>query len=223
MAAHLRSFPGKGYFVAVFEDITGSRHTAQVTTLMNRIYAIAQGAGSLKAMLDQCMEEFREFSGCEAVGIRILDEEGNIPYQAYCGFPPSFYEKETPLSIKSDECMCIYVITGKINKDLPVATPGGSFSCNGTSRFLATISDEEKGRTRNVCNQMGYESVALIPIRTPKGILGLVQFNDHRENMVPPELVRTMEDISLPLGESIRRLQAEYAMRESEEKFRSSL
>jgi PAS domain S-box-containing protein len=218
---HISAYsPAKGYFVAVFEDITGSKHTAQVTSLMNRIYAIAQTAGSIHGMLDQCVEEFRAFSGCEAVGIRILDEEGNIPYQAYCGFPPSFYEKETPLSIKSDECMCIYVITGQINRNLPVATPGGSFYCNGTSKFLATISDEEKGRTRNVCNQMGYESVALIPIRTPKGILGLVQFNDHREDMVPLELVRTIEDISLPLGEAIRRLQAEDAMRDSEEKFR---
>ncbi|ACL16828.1 PAS domain S-box protein [Methanosphaerula palustris] len=212
--------PAKEYFVTVFEDITERKRAERVSSQINRIYQIANQAGSLHEMLQRYVEEFRVFSHCEAIGFRLLDAEGNIPYQAYCGFPESFYERETPLNILSDECMCIYVITGAIKPDLPVATPGGSFYCNATSTFLASISDEERGLTRNVCNEMGYESVALIPIRTSQGIIGLIQFNDHRENMVPLELVQIMEEVALPLGEVIRRMQAKESLIESEEKYR---
>ncbi|MFA4876430.1 MAG: PAS domain S-box protein [Methanoregula sp.] len=210
---------GQPVDLVVFRDISARKHAGQVTLLTNRIYGAAHRAGSLQDMLDGLVDEFMAFSGCEAVGIRLLDGDGNIPYQAHKGFPMPFYESETPLSIKSDECMCIYVIKGTINPALPVATPNGSFWCNGTSRFLATVPEEEKGHTRNVCNAMGYESVALIPIRTPAGILGLVQFNDHRENMVPLDMVRTMEEVTRPLGEVIRRKQAEEEIRKSETRF----
>lgn len=58
---------------------------------------------------------------------------------------------------------------------------------NGTTRFLATVSEEDKGQTRNVCNQVGYESVALIPIYAGREILGLIHLADSRENRVPYE------------------------------------
>ena len=206
--------------IAQGQDITGRKHAEEIATLSNRIYQIAHTTGSLNEMLDSLVAEFRAYSGCEAVGIRLLDADGNIPYQAQCGFPRDFYEKETPLSIRTDECMCIYVIRGLVNPNLPVATPGGSFYCNGTTRFLATIPEEEKGRTRNVCNQMGYESVALVPLRTQKGIVGLIQFNDRRENMVPLRMVQTVEGVAMPLGETIRTKQVEDALRESGDKFR---
>jgi len=219
--AHIATLLGKEMVVSVVRDITERKRAERVMSLTNRIYQIANRAESLQEMLGKYVEEFQKFSGCEAVGIRLLDEEGNIPYHAQAGFPQTFYEKETPLSIKSDECMCIYVIKGTVGPDLPVATPGGSFYCNATSKFLATVSEEEKGHTRNVCNQMGYESVALIPIRTPQGIVGLVQFNDHREEMVPLEMVQVMEDVARSLWETIRRMQAEDRVQRSETRFRA--
>ena len=212
--------PEREHFVSVFEDITNRKMADIAVNLSNRIYRIANVTPSLKPMLKSCVKEFQALSGCEAVGIRILDDEGNIPYQAYTGFPDSFYEGESPLSVKNDECMCIYVIRGTANPDLPVISPNGSFYCNATTRFLASVPAEEKGRTRNVCNQMGYESIALIPIKTPAGIIGLIQLNDHRENMVPYGLVAMMEEVAPALGEVVRHLLAEDALRESLQKCR---
>ena len=213
----------KEFFVAVFEDISERKHTGRVLELTAKLYEISNKTTLLQDLLDQYISEFKRFSDCEAIGIRLLDKEGNIPYQSYSGFPSDFYENESPLSIKSDNCMCIYVIKATITPSLPVATPGGSFYCNATSKFLATISEEEKGKTRNVCNMMGYESVALVPIRTPNGITGLVQFNDHRENKVPLEMIRVIEDVSLVIGETIRTKQAEEAFRESQAKLTTAL
>ena len=160
-------------------------------------------------LLEEFVAEVRRFSGCAAVGVRIVDEDGNIPYQAYEGFSREFYELESPLSIHGDQCMCINVITGTTDPKLPFYTAVGSFYMNGTTRFLATVSDEDRGRTRNVCNQFGYESVALIPLRMGARILGLIHLADPREDMVPLETVAALEEAAARLGTAIQRVRAE--------------
>jgi two-component sensor histidine kinase len=147
------------------------------------------------------------------VGIRLLDHEGNIPYQGYTGFSREFYERESPLSIRTDECMCISVITGKTDPGLPFFTPGGSFFMNGTSRFLASVPEEDKGRTRNVCNETGYESVALIPIRQGNAIIGLIHLADRQENKAPLRHVQVLEEVAVTMGAAIQRVAAEERLR----------
>ncbi|MBC8231523.1 PAS domain S-box protein [bacterium] len=80
---------------------------------------------------------------------------------------------------------------------------------NGTTRFLATVSEDEKGETRNACNEFGYESVALVPIRIGTRILGLIHIADTRENMVPLEMVEVLEGVAMQLGGAIERVLAE--------------
>lgn len=205
----------------IIRDISERKQAEKIILLKNRIFEIAYHASSLTKMLDDYIEEFKKISGCEAIGIRILDREGNIPYLSYCGFPKIFYENESHLNIHRDKCFCVYAITGSINHDMPFISRNGSFWSNNTSKLLAGISETEIGPTRNVCNQMGYESVALIPIRTPTGIIGLIQLNDTRENMVPLDLVQIMEEISLPLEETIRRMQTQESLQKSEEGYRN--
>ena len=55
------------------------------------------------------------------------------------------------------------------------------------------VSEEEKGRTRNRCNMEGYETVALFPFRNEGEIFGLIHVADHRENMVPPNVVKMLK------------------------------
>jgi GAF domain-containing protein len=109
--------------------------------------------------------------------------------------------------------MCIYVIRGDAPKNLPVITPRGSFWCTGTTKFLATVSDNEKGKTRNVCNQAGFESVGLIPIRRNETIIGLLHLADRHENKIPKETMEVLEDCSQVLGEVIQRMLAEAVIR----------
>ncbi|MFQ5790833.1 MAG: PAS domain-containing protein, partial [Acidobacteriota bacterium] len=151
--------------LGIFWDITEQKRAREKLRVSHRFLKIAAGEVGLVPLLKEFVAEVRKLTGCGAVGIRILDEEGNIPYQAYEGFSKKFYELESRLSIESDECMCINVVKGERDAGLPFCTEYGSFYTNGTSRFLATLSEEKKGRSRNVCNEVGYESVALVPIR----------------------------------------------------------
>jgi PAS domain S-box-containing protein len=116
--------------------------------------------------------------------------------------------------------MCINVIKGDVDPKLPFYTEGGSFYMNGTSRFLATVSEEAKGETRNVCNQAGYESVALVPIRLKDQILGLIHVADSWEGMVPLKTVEVLEKAGMQLGAAILRKRAQKALHESEDRYR---
>jgi PAS domain S-box-containing protein len=182
---------------------------------------IANRHVGLDSLLQDYVGEIKEFTGCEAVGIRLREENGNIPYMAYLGFSQKFYETESPLSLKTDRCMCINVIKGATDPGMSFYTEGGSFYMNGTTRFLATVPEEDKGQTRNACNQTGYESVALIPIRLGTNILGLIHLADRRENRVPLNIVKILEQVASALGIGIQRTLAEEALRESETRFRS--
>jgi len=182
---------------------------------------IANCHSEMTPLLQEFVKAVKEWTNCAAVGIRLLDNEGNIPYEAYQGFSQTFYDSESPLSIKSDQCMCINVIKGTTDSRLSFYTEGGSFYMNATSRFLATVSEQEKGQTRNVCNASGYESVALIPIRFGNRILGLIHVADLRENMVSLTFVQFLERVGIELGAAVHRVLLTQALRDSEEKFRS--
>jgi PAS domain S-box-containing protein len=205
--------------VVVIADVTERKKAEMELQALRKFLEIANRHSDLNPLLQEFVREMKEFTGCEAVGIRLLDEDGNIPYVAYLGFSRQFYETESPLSIKTDQCMCINVVKGTTNPKLPFYTEGGSFYMNGTTRFLATVSEEEKGSTRNVSNQTGYESVALIPIRVGTRLMGLVHLADRKENMVPLSMVKLLEQAASALGVGIQRALAEKALQRSKEEW----
>jgi PAS domain S-box-containing protein len=200
-------------------DITERKQAEDDLRISLGLLEIMHKQKEIAPLLRQCVSEIKNYTGCDAVGIRVLDEDLNIPYVACQGFSQEFYESESPLSLKSDECMCINVIRGDVDPGLPFYTEGGGFCVNATSRFLAMVSEEEKGRTRNRCNQEGYETVGLFPFRTGDKILGLVHVVDHRENMLPPNRVGMLEKATMQLGTAFERVFAESKLRESEERF----
>jgi PAS domain S-box-containing protein len=213
--------PEKGYFVATFEDITQHKYDADVLNLSREVLQLSYQHRALSPLLDEYVRLVKNYTGCDSVGIRLLDREGNIPYIAYAGFTKDFYEKESPISIVNDQCMCINVIKGTTDPQFPFYTTGGSFYMNGTTKFLATVSDEEKGKTRNVCNKAGYESVALIPFREDDRVLGLIHLADHRDNIVPIRTVEVLEKVATSIGQAVKRMQVEENLMQSEIRFRS--
>ncbi|MDX2493644.1 MAG: sigma 54-interacting transcriptional regulator, partial [Desulfuromusa sp.] len=150
----------------------------------------------------------------------ILDENGQIPYQAYVGFSQQFYEHENMLSVDCDRCMCISVINGAIDIDSHLFTKGGSFLTQSTSRLLSSDSEIEPGQIRNVCNQFGFESVALIPMRLQNRILGLIHLADPRENVISKQAVEFLERIAKQLAVAFQRLVSDKLLKDSEERFR---
>jgi len=186
-------------------NITERKRAEEAHRLYHGCLEITARHPCIAPLLKELVSELREYTGCSAVGIRVLDEQGNIPYQAHEGFSREFYELESPLSIHSDRCMCINVIKGNTDADMPFFTPGGSFHLNATSRFLAETSEDVKGETRNACNQFGFETVALTPIRAKETIVGMIHIADERENMIPTDAIPVLERVGVQIGVAIER------------------
>ena len=171
--------------------------------------------------LEQLVTHLSKYSGCHYVGIRLLEDNGNVPYVSYTGFSREFYESESPLCIKSDKCMCINVIKGNTKPGLSFYTDGGSFLSNGTTELLTSVPKEVIGENRGVCNQYGFETVALVPMRHKGRILGLIHLADESGNKVPVGKVRFLERVGAYLGEALHVFIAEEALQESEKRYRS--
>jgi PAS domain S-box-containing protein/putative nucleotidyltransferase with HDIG domain len=120
------------------------------------------------------------------------------------------------------ECMCGNIIRGYINPDKPFFSIGGSFWTNSTSELLASTSEEERqGRTCNRCNGEGYESVALIPLKTREGNIGLLQMNDASPGRFTPDLIMFYEDIAQSIGVILAKKDAEDQLIRREHKYRT--
>ncbi|MBN2466896.1 MAG: GAF domain-containing protein [Deltaproteobacteria bacterium] len=173
----------------------------------------------LESVLQIILRGIKSLTACEAIAIR-LHMDGDYPYYVWDGFTDSFIKTENSLCRKDEsgkrisepdgkgyllDCMCGNIIRGRFDPSLPFFTAGGSFWSNSTSALLASTSKEERqSTTRNYCNAYGYESVALIPIKAQSQNLGLVQLNDHRNDMFTPDLIEYLEMIGTQIGLAVR-------------------
>ena len=205
----LRYGPGELDRLARDFDVMGDelQRRDQRLQLLNRILATANQAGEINDLLQGFVREIAAYSRCAAVGVRLLKEDGTIPYEASQGFSQDFCIRENPLSVKDNRCMCLTLIQAA-DPGLPYVTPGGSLYFNGTTSFLAKAPREVKNQPPNVCNECGYESVALVPLRLGGGILGLIHVADPREDQVPLWLVQDLEAAALHLASALERLWA---------------
>ena len=102
--------------------------------------------------------------------------------------------------------MCGYVLKGDINHKSPNFTAGGSFFTNNLSKTIAENQNSiKKIFTSSKCIDSNYESIGIIPIKSNQNIIGLIQLNDHRKNMLSSELINLLEGIGSSIGISFNR------------------
>jgi PAS domain S-box-containing protein len=185
---------------------------------------------STKELIKLTTAFFHKISGCEAVGIRIKRGD-DYPYYETWGFPDKFVEMEKSLCSYDQkgeplrdsngdpvlECMCGNVIYGRFDPAKPFFTARGSFWANDTTRLLATTTDADRqAHTRNNCNGEGYESVALIALRSGGDRLGLLQFNDHKKGRFSLESITLWEGLADYLAVALAKFKAEESLTESQ-------
>jgi len=175
------------YFMSLQKDVT--EYDEQLKILFERerkiklICAELNNFTNLKSTLSTIIQHIKKITNCEAVGIRLHDN-GDYPYYVSDGFPETFILKENSLCAKSEsgefvkveksdkfllECMCGNIIRGRFDPTFDFFTQNGSFWSNNTTFLLSTTTEKERQEnTRNYCNSCGYESVALVPIKSEK-------------------------------------------------------
>ena len=180
--------------------------------------------------IEQILTAVKEFTGVSAVGIRLRDGD-DYPYYYVDGFTDFHVEKESSLCGYDDdgnlirdhegkpilECMCGLVIQGRTDSSKPFFTEGGSFHSSRTSELLRDTTDEDRlTHTRNVCNAQGYESVALIPLRSKDSIIGLLQLNDEDEGRYTEEIILFLEGLGESIGVALAHMKEEERKKKAE-------
>ena len=217
----------------IAEDITERKLAERQQVLISRILETLNRPNEIVNLIRDILLLLKEHTGIEAIGIR-LREGDDFPYFETNGFPPHFLEAENYLCARDNageiirdsqgnpclECMCGNILCGRTDPTFPFFTEGGSFWSNSTTELLASTSEEDRqARTRNRCNSEGYESVALIPLRSGDEIIGLLQLNDSRRDSFTIEMIQFLEGIGATIGIAVARKRSETALRISEEKF----
>jgi len=206
------------FLVFSLNDVTGRKEAEIHTVINNELLKLFSQTFSRKEYLGSAVALIQEWSKCRCIGIRMLDEHGNIPYESYTGFSKDFWEMENFLSINNDQCACIRVITENPDpQDRAVLTPGGSFYSNNTLEFVASLTEGERARFRGTCIRNGFMSVSIIPIRYGEKVLGAIHIADEREGMVPSKIIESIESITPIIGEAIYRFDIEDEVRYSKE------
>jgi PAS domain S-box-containing protein len=212
----------EGIFI-LSTDITSRKQSENFDILANEILEHLNRHVDSELMISSIIASIKSKTGFEAIAIRLKDGE-DFPYYKTIGFDEKFVETERYLcssdrngNIIHDRngdpilnCMCGNILCGRVDSSKSFFTDGGSFRSNNTTLLLASTTPQERlARTRNRCNSAGYESVALVPLRSGKEIVGLLQMNDHRTNIFSEDIIPFFERLGASIGIALMRNKAE--------------
>ena len=207
----------------IIRDISERKQIEAYKEMGLAVLQILNDTPDLQDTLEQVLATLKVQTGVDAVGIR-LQERDDFPYFTQNGFPKGFTLTENTLVERDEkgrvcrdkngkvslECACGLVISGKADLTSLLFTPGGSFWTNDSSQLLAIpLSEDPRTHPRNKCIRESYGSMALIPIRNNKKVLGLIQFNDQGKGRFSLETVGLLEGIATHIGSALMRKKAE--------------
>lgn len=223
-----------------FKKITDNHifhvQTEKYPNLATQLLNLINQTDNKTAFIKKVLNYIKVVTGFEAIGIR-LREGDDFPYYETIGFSKEFVKAETYLCARDYtgelildsegnpylECMCGNIVSGRTNPSRPFFTDGGSFWTNSTTELLASTTNEDRqGRTRNRCNSEGYESVALIPLRYGKKIIGLLQLNDSRKNIFTSSLISFFEEVGSSIGMALEFKQIYEHINQSKQNFHTT-
>lgn len=174
--------------------------------LSNAILKLFGKTSCRNEYLEKVVKLIRSLSRCRCAGIRVLDEEGNIPYESYIGFSREFWEAENWLSVVSDQCACIRVMTQRPEpEDRKVMTKSGSLRLDNSLNFVTGLTEKGKEKFRGTCVKNGFLSIAVIPIRYKGKVIAGIHLADEKEKMFSLELVESVESLTDLIGEGVHK------------------
>jgi PAS domain S-box-containing protein len=198
-------------WVGTCTDITERKQAERRREFTNALLALFAQKTSANGYLDAAVEVIRNWSECQALGIRVVEQRRQeLPYQSWLGFEPGFLELEHCLSLERDHCCCTRVLSrAYAEPDRPLLTPGGSFLCNDVAAYHGELPPEQQACYRGNCLRFGFASVAVVPIRYGERAIGAIHLADRRPHQLPLEKAEVIESIAPLIGEAIHRFQAE--------------
>ena len=207
------------------------RQAERRKTLSTEILGILNNPPSMDDAISKIITTLKMKTGFDAIGIR-LQRGDDFPYIAQDGFSKEFILAENTLAVRTQdggvcvdkdgnvclECTCGMVISGKTDPTNPIFTLNGSCWTNESCTRADHPIEDKRLHPRDRCIHEGYHSVALIPLRADKRIIGILQLNDHRPNQFTLEMISFLEDMGALIGIAVARKRAEDEMQKAKER-----
>ena len=209
------------------EDITERRQGEQRQRVTAEILSLLNSVEEQTGIIQKILLLLKEFSGMDAVGIRLQDGE-DFPYYETNGLSEDFLCREDSLCLYDEhgellrddtgrarlDCLCGMVISGAPDPSRSFFTESGSFWINDPQEFLRNMPPEDRRVcTRCHCVHTGYQSIALVPLRSGASVIGLLQLNDTHKNMFTLQRIKFLEEIGASIGIAITRKRTEETLR----------
>ena len=213
----------------IVHDITVRKQAETYKELGREVLQILNEMVDLQDSLGQVLATLKRRGGFDAVGIR-LQSLDDFPYFVQEGFPKDFLLTENTLTVSADfsaacldkdgkkslSCACGLVLSGKTAPNR-LFSPGGSYWRSDSLFSLSDLPPDQQSHPRGKCISQNYESLALVPIRGNKRIVGLIQLNDRNKGRFNLETVESLEDIASQIGVAMMRKKAEVEKAKLEE------
>ncbi len=215
-------------------DVTDKKAARERRRFIFRLLELVNRSTEAWDIVPEMIDIIKEFTGVEAIGLRLREGAG-FPYRYTSGFPADFLESEAVLQGSDEghprcgpageplfECFCGDVLQGRAGEARRFFTPGGSFWSNDLPGLLDSGEADGLGPRRRACYMEGFRSSALVPLRLEAATIGLLQLSDHRQDRFSEESVIFLEEAAEIIGMALSRADAQNALRESEERFRTA-
>jgi PAS domain S-box-containing protein len=219
----------------VDRDITERKQAERCQLLSSEILGILNEPIPFADAIGRTLAAIKRQTGFDAVGLRLKDGD-DFPYFSQDGFSDEFIEAESSLAERDANgdvcrnadgsvclgCTCGLVISGKADPAHPLFSDGGSFYTNDSLPLLDLTPEEDpRSNPRNRCIHDGYASVALIPVRANREIVGLLHLNDRRKNRFTLRQIQFLEGVCTSIGIALVRNRVQEQLRASERSYRN--
>ncbi len=229
----LMTYNGRPAGIGYFRDISGRRLAEGRRELTSTILRTLNSPRDIKTLTRDILHLLKEYVGAEAAGIRMRSGE-DYPYLEAIGFPEGFIEEERSLLARGGPaaaceehggfrlaCLCGRVIEGGPDGPSPFLTNRGSLWTNTASALFSTAGQgADIASSGGRCAREGYESIALVPLRSGDEMVGMLQFADKRPGLFTAENIQYLESMGSTIGLALLRKEAEERIRASEENYR---
>jgi PAS domain S-box-containing protein len=222
------------YFMSTALDITESKQTERLLSVPSEILGIIAAPSPVRQTVEGIVAALKRATGFDAVGLRLQDGD-DFPFVGAQGYSDEFLRAENTLALRypdgglcrdadgavSLECTCGLVVAGKTDPANSLFTPGGSAWTNDSLPILDVPPEQDpRLHPRNRCIHVGFQSIALIPLRAGEEILGLLHLADRRKDRFTDESIRFFEGLGASIGVALLSKRAQEALSESERRLR---
>ncbi len=215
---------GRRRILSIGSDISYRRRYEEERELMLAILRLVNSPNDTRDLIQGVTTFLQEWSGCEAVGIRLRDGD-DFPYYETRGLSREFTLAESSLCSAPGapaplDCLCGAVLGGATDRLKSKMTDAGTLWTNGLGELVRSLNAGDVPGLRGRCHREGYESIALVPLQFAGRSIGLMQFNDRRKNWFTPETVSLFERAAASIATALEQRRAQAALKASEERYR---